>query len=161
MENLSSSLVRVPNHDGTVFERSVPSLGGTVSAIKMSKKLTKSLRWHGAIPATVLLDSSLDSLSIVVYGILALETWSSTSYVGMRLIAKLLKVSPQTVMRRLQLLESRGHIEADKKGNGKRSYYTMTSPVFTERPKKVTPSKGKKQSQANIAALAHKLTRTG
>lgn len=160
MGKLSSDLVRVPNHDGTVSGPSVPSLSGTVSSARITKKLAKSLRWHGQMPATVILDSELDPLSKVVYGILALETWGPTSYVGMRLIAQLLNVSPQTIMRRLQLLEARGHIEAEKKGNGKRSYYSMKSPVFTERPKKTPAAKGYKRTQANMAALAHKLTRS-
>lgn len=128
----------------------------------MAKKLEKSKRWHGEIPASVLLDGGLDPLAKVVYGILSLEVWGVTSYVGQRLLASVLGVSQQTIMRRLESLEKRGHIQIDRKSKGKRSYYSMTSPVFTERPEKKTTStaKPKKQSQASIAAMAHKLTRT-
>jgi hypothetical protein len=158
----SSSLVRDPSFDGSVLARSDPPKMDHFNEAKITRKLAKSLRWHAQSPATVLLDSRLDPLAKVVYGILALESWGPNSYIGQRLLAKLLGVSQQTIMRRLDLLKTTGHIDIQEEGHGKRSRYVLKSPVFTERPKK--DSKGKwapaRKTQANMAALAHAVTRS-
>ena len=106
----------------------------TVSSESVTSKLKRSPRWHGRIPAAVLLDPGLDTLSVRVYGVLSLSVWQGNqSYIGMRLIAELCGVSAPTVMRRLATLEARGHIKTSKSGNGKRSFYCLTSPVFGQK----------------------------
>jgi hypothetical protein len=106
----------------------------TVSTKSVSRKLKRSPRWHGRVPASVLLDPSIDPLAARIYGILSLSVWQGNqSYIGMRLLAELCKTSPATVLRRLKVLESRGHIMAQKCGDGKRSFYLLNSEVFGQK----------------------------
>ena len=106
----------------------------TVSSKSVTAKVKRSPRWHGRIPATVLMDPELDSLAVRIFGILALNVWQGNqSYIGQRLVAELCGVSAPTVMRRLRKLEARGHVKAQKCGDGKRSYYMLASEVFGQK----------------------------
>ena len=74
----------------------------TVSTKSVSRELKRSPRWHGRVPASVLLDPNIDPLAA-------------------------------RISRRLKVLESRGHITAQKCGDGKRSFYLLNSEVFGQK----------------------------
>ena len=113
----------------------VPSMSGTVSVKAFHLRVERSPKWYGRIPASVLLDGTLTSDAVRVYGLLALPVLQgNVSSVGMRVVAGILHVSPQTVMRRIRELVAAGHVEISKgTGKGKRAWYLLTSPVFGQK----------------------------
>ena len=105
----------------------------TVTGKSVSAKVKRSPRWHGRIPACVLLDPALDSLTVRIFGIMTLHVWQGNiAYIGMRLLAELCGVSPATVARRVKKLKESGYI-ATESVNGKRSFYRLTSEVFGQK----------------------------
>ena len=112
----------------------VSPMSETVSGQSVSPKMKRSPKWYGRIPADVLLDESLSSDAVRVYGILALWVFQGdVAYIGMREIGRLSGLSPATVMRRVKELAAAKYIEVRKAETGKRSWYVMTSPVFGQK----------------------------
>lgn len=106
----------------------------TVSGKSVSSKMKRSVRWHGRIPASVLLDKELSSEAVRVYGLLALSVYQGTvAYVGMREIGRIIGKSAATVKRRIDELAAREHIVPRPGKNGQRSHYHLTSPVFGQK----------------------------
>lgn len=69
-----------------------------------------------------------------MYGFLSLDVYQGNiARVGMRLIGRLLDMSPMTVKRRIDELAHAGHIERHPIKNGHRAYYMLTSPVFAQK----------------------------
>lgn len=96
--------------------------------------MKRSKKWYGRVPASVCLDLSLSSDCLRVYTVMTLWVFQgNVAYIGMRQIGRLAKLSPATVMRRIQDLVKGGHIVVKKDENGKRSWYEFTSPVFGQK----------------------------
>ena len=119
----------------------------------------------GRVPLNVTSDPRLMDRDIRVYAVIAspIRKGGKISSIGTRRISELSCVARRLVIDSVKRLVKCGHIKAvdvDDRVRGKRSEYTMTSVVFTAKESKWTgKAKGKKQTQANIAAMAHRLTR--
>lgn len=107
---------------------------GTDSAQSVPRKMERSPKWHGRIPAQVLLDPAISADAVRVYGILALFVFQgNSSYVGMRRLGELAGFSQQTAMRKIAELSKAGHITVSKDKKGKRSTYVLNSAVFGQK----------------------------
>lgn len=93
------------------------------------------------IPASVLLDTTLSSFDVRVFGVLALATWQgSTCSVGMRHIAKSLGSTTRLVQQSVQRLIVAKHLTVPgEPKRGMRAIYILTSQVF-----------GQKQGRVNV-----------
>jgi hypothetical protein len=106
----------------------------TVSSKTVVARMDRSPKWFARIPARVLLDEEIDSTAVRAFGVLSLNVYQgNVSSIGIRLLAKLLRVSHQTAMRKLRMLEARGHITVEKSGPGLRSFYVLNSAIFGQK----------------------------
>lgn len=120
-------------------------MGETVSTQKRFIKVKRSDGWYGRVPASVLLDLTISSDAVRVYALLTLSVYQGRiARVGMRQMGKIMGKSAATVKRRIAELTMAGHLKADdKRKNGQRGCYELTSPVF-----------GQKQGKENVVVSA-------
>lgn len=111
----------------------------TVSTKSVSSKVKRSDGWWGRVPASVLLDLTINSDAVRVYALLTLSVYEgSVARVGMRQMGKIMGKSAATIGRRIGELVAAGHLTIDaKRKNGQRGYYRLTSPVFGQKQGKV------------------------
>lgn len=96
--------------------------------------VSSKVKRYGRIPMEILVDLSLNSEAVRVYGMLASSVFQgNVATVGMRRIGKLIGKSPATVMRRLRELEAAGHIKVPPQRLGQRGFYELLSPVFAQK----------------------------
>lgn len=88
---------------------------------------------YGKTPCTVAADERLDLLHLRMYVFMAasVRKGSTVSNIGQRRLAGYLKISHQTVGRRLQDLVDWGLIKPVSDKRGRRGLYEMLSPVFS------------------------------
>ena len=114
-------------------------MSGPLSEKSVTAKVGRSPRWHGRIPASVLLDTSISSDAVRVYGFLSLDVYQSNlARVGLRVMGRVLGLSRTTVNRRVTELISAGHIRKAPAKSGQRGCYELQSPVFGQKQGKVT-----------------------
>lgn len=112
--------------------------GSTVSVPRGS-----TLR-YARVPGTVLYDKRLSAYSRLVYGDMAMWVYQGrTCSVGVRQMAVRLGFANSTVHEAIQELAAAGVITVSKSGKGKRTMYTLVSPVF-----------GQKQGQETVVVSA-------
>lgn len=108
----------------------------TLSAKTVTSRVGRFPKWFGRVPAAVLIDLTVSSHAVRVFGILALKTLEGNiSVLGCRELGKLIGKSRSTALRYIGELVSAGHLEIVPSANGHRSSYRLLSQVFIEEPK--------------------------
>lgn len=122
------------------------------------KSVSRKLKRYGRIPMNLLLDKSVSSEAVRIYGILAASVFQgNVATIGMRRIGALIGKSPATVMRRLRELTEATHIKPGQRKNGQRAFYVLTSPVFGQKQRAgveelvSSPSRGRRLASVRTA----------
>jgi len=86
---------------------------------------------YARLPREGIGDPELKLLDMRVYGMLAGSVWQgNTARIGTRLLAGYVRASRRLVVKSLQRLERRGHIEKAAARRGQRQMYVLLSPIF-------------------------------
>jgi len=101
---------------------------------KVNQKRFNNVNHYGRIPLSVLGDHSLTAEARIVYaGLAAAAFQGNVSYIGQRFLGELIGMSQATISRKLDELEKCGHIKQFEDGRGRRSYWSLESPVFAKK----------------------------
>lgn len=115
-----------------------PSEGFTSATPKRDSP--KEPEWaYARIPLTVIADSQLSRLDIMVYAAISSPVFQgNVANIGSRRIAEIARTTQRMVLKSIRKLVDAGHLAiAESKGKGYRSMYILTSPVFGQKQGKV------------------------
>lgn len=114
---------------------------------------------HSRLPDSILLDKRLSPEAITVYAGLSRHALKAgIVYIGQRRLAQLVNMSQMTVSRKLNELQTAGHIIVTVDKKGRRATYTLTSTVFLPtdqvQPSAKSQWKGRRRKTETVKAAA-------
>ena len=117
--------------------------------------MAKPENWYGRIPVEVL-TAPISDRAIRIYGILAAHVFeANAAYIGVRRLASLIPgASKSQIHRRLKELEDAGLISVSRQSKGRRSFYSLTSPVFAQKQGRETVTRSAPGGVPRMVSIA-------